>query len=190
VDEKKLLDDARDGNREALKKIIMNYQSKIDATVTGMLGLTPEVEDIGQETFIRFFRSLDKFREDSSIGTYLIRIAINLSLNELKRRKRQKILFHLKQEEKINNNPDGKVTENRKEAYEIVHRGLQKLPYKFRSVLVLRLIDGYTTRETSEILNLPQGTVLSRLARGQEKLRRIVTPLYEGNKNKNGDKNE
>ncbi len=190
MDEKQLLVEARNGSHKAFKSIIMNYQGKIDATVTGMLGFCPEVEDIGQETFIRFFRSIHKFREESSIRTYLTRIAINLSLNELRRRKRQKMMVHSKKEEKINNFPDAKNSESKEEVHKIVHNGLQKLHPRYRSVLVLRLIDGYTTKETSEILNLPHGTVLSRLARGQEKLRKILTPLYKSNRNEKGDKNE
>jgi len=52
--------------------------------VISILGYSPEAEDVGQETFIRFYRALDKFRGESSPGTYLTRIAVNLSLNELK----------------------------------------------------------------------------------------------------------
>jgi len=68
----------------------------VAATVIGMLGHCPEAEDIGQETFIRFYKSLDKFRGDASVGTYLTRIAINLSLNEIKRRRRQRKFFFSK----------------------------------------------------------------------------------------------
>jgi RNA polymerase sigma-70 factor (ECF subfamily) len=63
---------------------------------------------------------------------------------------------------------------------ELIQRGLQKLPAKLRSVIVLRLIDGYSTEETAKILNLPVGTVLSRLARAQMKLKKILTPLVKG----------
>jgi RNA polymerase sigma-70 factor (ECF subfamily) len=59
----------------------------------------------------------------------------------------------------------------------MVRRGLQMLPLEFRTVVVLRLIDGYSTRETAKILRLPQGTVLSRLARGQAKLKDIIDRL-------------
>jgi len=146
--------------------------------VIGMLGNCPEAEDIGQETFIRFYKSLDKFRGESSVGTYLTRIAINLSLNEFKRRKRQRKFFFSKN--KIENTPDNKNRNDQNEIHKIVHLGLQKLEPKFRAVIVLRLIDGYSTQETAQILNLPLGTVLSRLARGQIKLKEILSPLYKG----------
>jgi len=146
--------------------------------VIGMLGYCPETEDIGQETFIRFYQSLDKFRGEASIGTYLIRIAINLSLNEIKRRQRRRKLFFSNSEEKIEKIPNKDNDQKNKEMKEIVQMGLQKLEPKLRSVIVLRLIDGYSTKETAKILNLPLGTVLSRLARAQMKLKEILTPLY------------
>jgi RNA polymerase sigma-70 factor (ECF subfamily) len=152
----------------------------VAATVIGMLGPTPEAEDVGQETFIRFYQSLKKFRGDSSIGTYITRIAINLSLNELKRRKRQRTYFSSKSADQIENVPETRPENEQGEIKDLVQKGLQKLEPKFRAVIVLRLIDGYSTQETAEILNLPKGTVLSRLARAQIKLRKILAPLYEG----------
>ena len=150
------------------------------ATVIGMLGYCQEAEDIGQETFIRFYQSLDKFRGESSVGTYLTRIAINLSLNEIRRRQRRRKFFFPNPDEKMENIPDTNSPKNQKEAKQIVQQGLQKLDPKFRTVLVLRLIDGYSTEETARILNLPVGTVLSRLARAQMKLREILKPSFGG----------
>ena len=146
----------------------------------GMLGYTTEAEDIGQETFVRFYQSLNQFRGESSIGTYLTRIAINLSLNEIRKRRRRRDLFFTKNENTVENVPDTIDLKDQKETKTLVQLGLQKLPPKFRSVIVLRLIDGYSTEETAKILNLPVGTVLSRLARAQMKLREILTPVFKG----------
>ena len=156
------------------------YESRVAATVIGMLGHTTEAEDIGQETFVRFYQSLDRFRGESSIGTYLTRIAINLSLNEIRRRKRYRILFFSKNENAIENVPDTQDLKDKKEIETFVQWGLQRLAPKFRSVIVLRLIDGYSTEETAKILKLPVGTVLSRLARAQMKLKAILTPVFKG----------
>jgi RNA polymerase sigma-70 factor (ECF subfamily) len=145
-----------------------------------MLGYTTEAEDVGQETFVRFYQSLHCFRGESSIGTYLTRIAINLSLNEIRKRKRNKNLFFTKNENTIENVPDAHDLKDQKETNTLVQWGLQKLPPKFRSVIVLRLIDGYSTEETAKILDLPVGTVLSRLARAQKKLKEILTPVFKG----------
>lgn len=150
------------------------------ATVIGMLGHCTEAEDIGQETFIRFYKSLDKFRGKSSIGTYLTRIAINLSLNEIKRRQRRRKHISDNLDEGLDNIPEKSISKHSSETKEIVNFAIQKLEPKFRSVLVLRLILGYSSQETAKLLKLPIGTVLSRLARAQMKLKDILTPSYEG----------
>lgn len=190
LDDQELVENARNGDNNAFKELIKKYENQVAATVIGMLGNCPEAEDIGQEAFIRFYKSLGKFRGDSSAGTYLTRIAINLSLNELKRRKRQRKFFFSKSNDKIENIPDKNDARDQKETNELVHLGLQKLEPKFRTVIVLRLIDGYSTQETAQILNLPLGTVLSRLARGQMRLKEVLKPLYKGKSRKKGDVHE
>ena len=150
------------------------------ATVIGMLGHCTEAEDIGQETFIRFYKSLDKFRGESSISTYLTRIAINLSLNEIKQRQRRRKHFSNNSDEGLDNVPEKAVSKNKSETKEIINLAIQKLEPKFRSVLVLRLILGYTSQETAKLMKLPIGTVLSRLSRAQMKLKDILTPSYGG----------
>lgn len=180
LNDQQLIINARNKDSDAFKELIKKYEHQVAATVIGMLGYCTEAEDIGQETFIRFYNSLDKFRGDASVGTYLTRIAINLSLNELKRRKRQRKFFFSRSNDNIENVPDTKESNNKKEINELVRLGIQKLEPKFQTVLVLRLIDGYSTQETAQTLNLPVGTVLSRLARAQMKLKEILKPLLRG----------
>ncbi len=144
LNEKKLLNKARNGDHSAFKEIVQKNETRVAATVIGMLGHCTEAEDIGQETFIRFYKSLDKFRGESSISTFLTRIAINLSLNEIKRRQRRRKQISENSEEGIDNVPENLVTKNTGETKEIVHLAIRKLEPKFRSVLVLRLILGYT----------------------------------------------
>jgi RNA polymerase sigma-70 factor (ECF subfamily) len=173
VNESDLVNRAQDGDTLAFKELVERHQGRVAATVYGMLGACPEAEDVGQETFIRFYRRIKHFRGESSVGTYLTRIAINLSLNELKRRKRTEMwnkALHLG----IDRAAEHDTGENR----EIVNRALDQLEPRFRAVAVLRLIDGYSTKETAEILGLPLGTVLSRLARAQNKLKKILAPHF------------
>ncbi len=179
--EQELITSALDGDNDAFKEIVKKYESRVAGTVIGMLGHCPEAEDIGQETFVRLYQSLHKFRGESSLGTYVTRIAINLSLNEIRRRGRHRKIYITNSEEKIEKIADSHNDSEQKEMSELIQRGLQKLPAKFRSVIVLRLIDGYSTEETAKILNLPVGTVLSRLSRAQMKLKKVLTPLYKGN---------
>lgn len=176
MDDAQLLDQIRNGNKGAFKDLIIRYESLISATITGMLGPCSEIDDIGQEVFIRFYKAIDKFRGESTIGTYLTRIAINLSLNELKRRKRRHQLF-IENNENFAEIADNSRTGNYDEQPEIVQQAIQKLEPKFRAVIVLRLIDGYSTEETAIVLKIPLGTVLSRLSRAQQKLKEILSPV-------------
>jgi len=188
LDDQILIKNTLQGDKTAFKELVRKYESQVAATVIGMLGASPEAEDVGQETFIRFYRSLDKFRGDSALGTYLTRIAINLCINELRKRKRTRKYFSNSEHYPIENLPDKHNPGLQREASELVYWGLNQVPVKYRAVIVLRLIDGYTTEETARILELPLGTVLSRLARGQQKLREILKPLYGENKNGIGEK--
>lgn len=180
LNEQELVRNARSGDNNAFKKIVKKYENQVAATVIGMLGYCPEAEDVGQETFIRFYKALPKFRGESSVGTYLTRIAINLSLNEIKRRKRLRNRFVENPEERIGNYPDSSHFLKQNERKEMVQKAVQKLEPKFRSAVVLRFLDGYTSQETAKILKLPIGTVLSRLARAQMKLKDILAPSLGG----------
>ncbi len=166
---------SRQGNMLAFRQLVQKHEAQIRSTVLGMLGDTSEIEDVTQEVFIRFYRSLDKFREEAALSTYLTRIAINLSLNEIKKRKRKKNWLSSIQK---NNSPrdliDHSTDPGRAEMKDLLRRALNTLETDFRVVVVLRLIDGYSVKETAEILNLPVGTVASRLARAQKKLKTIL----------------
>jgi len=180
VTDQELIKQAREGSNQAFEQVIKKYESQVAATVIGMLGKCDAADDVGQEVFIRFHKSINRFREDSALGTYLTRIAINLSLNELKRIKRR-LSFFTKPEEngrvEPSNNPDDAITLNERQG--LVQNAIRKLEPKFRAVIVLRLIEGYSTEETAAILNIPMGTVLSRLSRAQKKLKEKLTPFIE-----------
>lgn len=169
-----LVERARLGDQEAFRLLIKQNESLVRATAAGMLG-GAGADDVAQETFIRFFQSLSKFRGEAEVGTYLCRIAINLSIDELKRRQRKnRWLSAIRREESTEEREDPAMNPGRQDMREALRKALHKLEPEFRSVVVLRLIDGYSVRETADILELPQGTVASRLARGQQKLREIL----------------
>ena len=175
-----LINQAKEGNERAFQGLVARYQQKVAATVIGMLGQSAEADDVGQEVFIRFYKSLEKFRGESSLGTYLTRIAINLSLNEIKRRKRKRLFsFFSTHDEEVRELqiPDTSITQEQRETQQMVHKAIQMLDPKFRSIVLLRLIEGYSTKETAEILQLPTGTVLSRLSRAQNKLKDILSKI-------------
>jgi RNA polymerase sigma-70 factor (ECF subfamily) len=153
------------GDMAAFKMLVIRHEGKVAGVIHSMLGVTPEAEDVGQEVFIRFYDALGKFRGESKVSTYLVRIAINLSLNELKRKKKAASRFTTIEA------ADGKGTEDMMDLGEQLHYEFSRLDPEFQAVATLRLIEGYSTEETAEILGIPLGTVLSRLARAQQKLR-------------------
>ena len=86
--DEELLARAGNGDHGAFRMLVERYEGRVAATVIGMLGPGQEADDVGQETFIRLYESLDTFRGDAKLSTYITRIAINQSLKALRRRKR------------------------------------------------------------------------------------------------------
>jgi len=180
--EQQLVVRARDGDPAAFRELVERYEGLVAATVVGMLGRGAEAEDVGQKTFIKFYQALDQYRGEGGVAPYLTRIAVNLSLNALDKRKRHRRRFISRDAaEHTTSEPalDGEREARRKEEKEIVHMAIQLLDPKHRAVVVLRLINGYSTRETADLLDIPMGTVLSRLYRAQKNLRDLLAPHLE-----------
>ncbi len=165
-DDLSLVQQSRDGNMRAFRTIVDRHQSTVAGVVKSMVGDGAEAEDVGQEVFIRFYHALDQFNAVSKLSTYLIRIAINLSLNELKRRKRRFQFFRPIEEGK-----DVSAEIERQDVRDALLEELHRLEPDFRAVVTLRMIEGYSVKETAAILELPIGTVLSRLHRAQQRLK-------------------
>jgi RNA polymerase sigma-70 factor, ECF subfamily len=169
-DDEVLIEKSKEGDMAAFKTLVVRHEGQVAGVIRSLLGTTPEAEDVGQEVFIRFYDALNKFRGESKVSTYLVRIAINLSLNELKKRKRTASRYASIEA------ADGiKGIEETLDLKEHLQYAFDKLDPDFRAVATLRLIEGYSTEETAGILEIPLGTALSRLARAQQKLRLSLT---------------
>ena len=160
------------GNMSAFATIVKRYEKLVASITIPMLGNKFDADDIGQDTFIRFYKSMDKYKGDSKLGTYIVKIAINLSLNEIKKRSRHRIVST-----ESNYVYPEMDNETAKDDTELINIALGKIEPEFRSVIVLRHIQGFSTKETADILGFPQGTVLSRLSRGMEKLKQIIIKI-------------
>ncbi len=170
---------ARADDERAFAALVERYEGAVAATVIGMLGIGDDADDVGQETFIRLHRSLHRFRGDSSLKIYLVHIAINLSINMLRRRRRSLLRFVSGTEEvlelpTLRPGPDGEF--DTAELHELVRAAVARLGEKHRAVVVLRLFHEYSTRETAELLGVPDGTVLSRLSRAMKELQTLLAP--------------
>lgn len=171
----KLVDLVLGGDRQAFREVVDRYKGLVARTVKGMLGDNVYAEDIGQETFVRLYRSLPEFRGEAKLSTYINRIAVNLTLNEIKRRKRAAgSLVSATDDETRMLEVTGEDDHKSRDLKEVVQYALAKIDPKFRVVLVMRILEGYSTKETAEVLGIPEGTVLSRLSRAQEQLRVIL----------------
>jgi RNA polymerase sigma-70 factor (ECF subfamily) len=192
VSDNELLARARRGDDAAFRAIVVRYESAVAGVVVGMLGPGDDADDVGQETFVHFHRALDSFRGDASLKTYLVRIAMNLSINALKQRARRGRRF-LSLDRSLAVIPGAArdraerstepavcavdpVDPATSELRDVVRAALDRLGPKHRPVVVLRLVDGYSTRETASILGVPEGTVLSRLSRALRELETLLAP--------------
>jgi len=177
--DEQLLQQAREGNMQAFRHLVERYEGAVAGTVIGMLGRGPDAEDVGQETFVRFYRALHRFRGDSSLKTYLTRIAMNQSLVVLKKRKTWRQRFVLRTDAMAEPMVDGAAVIDQQEHVRLVHWALDRLSPHHRAVVVLRMLEGYSTRDAAAVLGIPQGTVMSRLSRAMTSLKDILTPLID-----------
>lgn len=180
MSDQELIKSIKNGDKESYRYVVEKYKSTIIGTIYNMVGFTAEADDVAQEVFIRFYNNIDNFRGDASLKTYLTRIAINLSLNEIKRKKNRQFdsIDNIENVEFNTNSSDYEKMEKK----DLVQRALMSLEPTYKSIINLRLIEEFSTRETAEILNIPEGTVLSRLSRAQQKLKEALDQIL-GEKN-------
>ncbi|MBK7479265.1 MAG: RNA polymerase sigma factor [Bacteroidales bacterium] len=173
-----LVKSSLEGDKQAFSEIVKRYQGMVARTVKAILGDSVFSEDIGQDVFIKLYYSLSGFRGEAKLSTYIQKIAVNLTLNEIKRRKRFFSTFSQKgNNEMYEFEIADHDTEEKKDARELVGKALKMLEPKFRVIVVMRMLQGYSTKETAEILDIPLGTVLSRLSRAQEQMKIILEKL-------------
>jgi RNA polymerase sigma-70 factor (ECF subfamily) len=177
-DDAALVASAADGDRRAFRELMDRYIDDVSRTVAGMLGAGQEVDDIVQDAFIRLYRALPTFRGDASVKTYVTRIAINRSLDELRARKRRRWLRPWEevdgQQEMAGETFASDETEL-SDRDRLLRQAVDTLPDGQRAVVVLRMIEEYSTEETADILGIAYGTVLSRLKRGLDKLKQTLS---------------
>jgi RNA polymerase sigma-70 factor (ECF subfamily) len=174
-----LIEQVLSGDTDAFRMLMRRYEPVVARTVKGMLGPGPDAEDVGQEVFIRLHRGLPSFRAESTLKTYLTRIAINLALNVLEQRRARRWRFVAGQDIETMPGVRGDQTIETSESVGLVRAAVQRLDPRHRSVVVLRMLNGCSTQETSDILNISYGTVLSRLSRAMKMLERSLKPYMD-----------
>ncbi|MFS0780017.1 RNA polymerase sigma factor SigW [Neobacillus sp. 3P2-tot-E-2] len=167
------------GDQDAFAEIVEIYSNSIYQLGYRMLGNRHEAEDIAQEAFIRAYVNIKSFNQDLKFSTWLFRIATNLCIDRIRKKKPD---YYLDAEvsgtdgltmysQLASNSPLPEIELESLELQDSVQREILKLPEKYRSVIVLKYIEELSLNEISEILDLPLGTVKTRIHRGREALR-------------------
>lgn len=168
------------GDQSAFEDVVSFYQNKIYQHCFRMLGNVHEAEDIAQETFIRVYVNIHSYDEKRKFSTWLYRIATNLTIDRIRKRKPDYYLdAEVKGTEGLNmysqlasddQRPPEEVENQELQRY--IHREIDKLPPKYRSIIILRYLEEFSLQEISETLDIPLGTVKTRIHRGREALRK------------------
>jgi RNA polymerase sigma-70 factor, ECF subfamily len=165
------------GDRVAFEALVLRYQSRVYRLVRILSGDVPDAEDLTQETFIRAYRAIGRFRRDSTFRTWLHRIAVNATWSHLARR-RQGISFVALESDADADvaacDDDPETALIRRQA---IDRALATLSTEARLVVTLRDIQGLEYQEIATITGVPIGTVESRLFRARRRLRPLLEPL-------------
>jgi RNA polymerase sigma-70 factor (ECF subfamily) len=177
-DSAEFVDQLRAGDRRAFEELVRLQQHRVYGLALRMLGNAAEAQDVSQEAFLRAHRGLADFRGDARLSTWLYAIVSRLCLNRLAGTERR-LTRH--GEETLVRLPDAAPgpdqTLERGELEEALHRAIVELPDERRIVVVLRDIEGLAYEEIAEVLDVPVGTVRSRLHRARldlkEKLERF-----------------
>jgi RNA polymerase sigma-70 factor, ECF subfamily len=172
---------------QAWETLHRHYYKPLWSAVNQMLQDEMLTEDVVQEAFIKAYRSLDRFKGDSKVGTWLYRIAMNQCYDTLRKRSRRQKwlgLFPLQDDEESQSHEaidghSGDIALQSKDQQIEIQEALEKLSPDQRVVVELRLIQGFSTEETAAILKVQKGTVLSRLFYGCQKLKKLLNHTYE-----------
>jgi RNA polymerase sigma-70 factor, ECF subfamily len=183
-----LVGEAKAGNYDAFEELVNRYEKKIYRLGLNITGNPEDAEDLLQEAFLKAFEHLSQFREDSRFYTWLVRIAINEGLMKLRKRRSSKEVLvddHSNEDgetmprEYADWRPNPEQIVARKELEEILQKAAWGLPLSFRTVFLLRDVEGLSTEETAEILHLSPGAVKARLFRARLRLREDLSKIFK-----------
>lgn len=172
---------ARGGDRGAFEALLLRHQDRVYQMSCRLLGDREDALDIAQEIFLTIHRALPRFQERASFGTWLYRVTLNRCRDELRRRKTVKhtqpaSLDSPRDPASPLRGPHAGAEAH--EAEELVTRALKGLPDDAREICVLRDIEGLSYEEIAEALEIPVGTVRSRLNRARALLREALRPVF------------
>jgi RNA polymerase sigma-70 factor (ECF subfamily) len=187
-DELKLVRAAKAGDIGAFEQLVHRYDRNVFRIAQHITQNREDAEDVVQDAFLKAYENLQNFQEQSKFYTWLVRIAVNEALMRLRRRRPERMVSldeDVKTEEDSmprevadwSPNPEQQYTQA--ELRDILTRTIQGLPSSFRTVFVLRDVEGLSTEETAEALDLSIPAVKSRLLRARLQLRERLNKYFK-----------
>ena len=184
--EKRLTMLALKGDQQAFAEIVELYKDKIYYLGYRMLNNRHEAEDVVQETFLRVFKSLDRYDPGQKFSTWIYRIATNLSIDRLRKRKPTYSLdADMNDQEGLDGYSmlpsDDRTPESEfmiSETKQTVYDAIESLPAKYKSVMILRYLQEMSLQEISDVLDIPVTTIKTRVHRGREFLRKKLESKF------------
>ena len=180
IDEKHMIRLAADGDMAAFEQLVTTHQRAVYRLALRMTGNPEDAADMTQEAFLRAWRGLGSFQADSSLSTWLFRLTQNVCIDFLRRKKRQQhvsLTFSDDEDEGKELSvpdpeplPEERVIFNEKQA--AIRAAMNALPVDFREILQLRVAQELPYEQIAQIMDLPVGTVKSRLARARLQLKK------------------
>ena len=188
-DEATLVAQLRAGDEAAFEQVVRAYGGRLLAVARRIVGTEEDARDVVQDGFLNAFKSLDRFEGNAKLSTWLHRIVVNAALMKLRTRKRKpeqsidsmlpSFLEDGHHEERFKSwdEPIDKIME-RAENRQLVRQQIDALPEGYRTVLVLRDIEGLDTEETAKVLGLSVNATKIRLHRARQALRTLLAPHF------------
>jgi RNA polymerase sigma-70 factor, ECF subfamily len=183
-----LIEQTKSGDEAAFAEIVNRYRNPLTNYLFRMLNDYEEAVDLAQETFVRVFFAIERYHTDYAFSTYIYRIATNLAISEIRRRKRRRLMsltgfFQNEGEEADFHPPDKKPLADaamlEDEQKEIIARAIATLPDKYRAPIVLRDIEGLSYEEIAGVMRLGLGTTKSRISRARGLLKEKLKNYFE-----------
>jgi RNA polymerase sigma-70 factor (ECF subfamily) len=186
----RLVEETRRGDRDAFGELVLRYERRLIRVILRFVSDYELARDLAQETFLRVYERLEQFDPSRRFGPWLFRIGVNLTLDYLRKRKRRG-RWNLFSEGASEHRTDPEVADPREslELQQEVRAVLEEIPEKYRSVLVLRDLENFTTSEIAAILDRKEATIRWRLAEARRAFERLWTkrqakenvPVFTGN---------
>lgn len=174
-----LISRARGGDRDAFGELVEQYRDNVYRLAYRMCGNAYDADEAAQEAFVAAWRALPNFRGDAKFSTWLYRLTTNAAIDVMRREKRHQTVGDGEMIEVADDADSPQETVERTEQQEAVQKALATLSEEYREVLLLRYMEELDYAEIAEVLQLPSGTVKSRINRAKAALKKAL--LKSGN---------